>query len=1282
MTSRHSTLRPSSSASWLGSLATTGPDLRFSTFGAPGSGSGGGAPRRKAGAALFEEDLSSGAGQAGAQGRDSVEEGLGELRGLECGREQGWSVTVAEGPKARSRSRKPDPTLTVYVSTPTSSLTLSRKMSELVDLEARLRSQFPGRVPSGQPKNAPPTPKKRNTVLASLTRTLSPRRGDKASFSSSTSSSAADLHALSATLTAASVDESVRAHAAWLKFFAVRRDDLESARVERRIKRARSDQTMHLALEPVPVPVSIPVSVSTAHDARDERQEPSAASGATEELVDSVVGDDGDGEPAILAMLGQGNDIDSKYVAPIVVEPAGKEDDVELEIKAPSMEREGPSESGSPPRAVNVDLAPEQDLEPAVCVQEDDGELDAMSATASVDAPQVVAPAPLEPVVPEVVASSPETSSVATPAVAVVAPYSYRPPTNPSREPASYRRVFVTRPAPVPRPDSIPDSLFLNPSSFVYTSAVPGSPMSRSSSTMSAATTITRRSKAVTLESFDILRVLGKGCAGKVLLVRKKGTDELFALKAITKRHVLAHRELAHTRTEQAILKKCAQDESFPFIVKLHYSFVDVDTLYLALDFHPGGDLATQLARWGRLGRDRTRFYICEIIDGVASLHRAGIIYRDLKPENILISATGHIVLTDFGLSKSFDSTIEPRNGLPQPRWHPVRAASTPPAVLAYLHEFALATPETSPYFTSTFCGTSEYLAPEVLLGEAYTFSADWFSAGTLLYEMLAGIVPFYAEDHATMYRRVLHDELRFDGSARGCFDDDTMLLVRGMLQRNPALRINHTSMVRHPYFAMIDWQLIRLKRYQPPFVPTLNPDDPLDTSHFEDMFLSLPPMVKGGDGDDPSDEPGAERDPPTGEPQAAVDDDGRDVFDGYSYYGRDSASIHREEMIDDEEDKASRMVDEPSSIVVDEPASVVVDEPASIVVVDEPASMSAHEDEMSEPAEGPSAEGMDEDATTPTHDQPDSVMEDELVVTKQPAATTAPAEQVDNDIQPDRLPESTTPRTASTVDATMSTDPQPTLSSLDAAESTSDVSGQLDVERPRQLSRSSILESLAEEQPRKAASTVATYVLVEEPDEEASDSEWDVVERAVDVGGFVRNGGREATLWQRGFRDRYRLVVAPLASPSRPPVAGRKLSGQRTAHASTASTTSSLQVTSPATTPEPPSPRPSAMRRLTSIRSSTSAQGKRGGGLRPKHSLDATLYAAANGLVSTSASAPPTPGITVNASRKTLSPSESSSQPGSIEAPSSPGTTPRKAGRALKAFAKSAFLSTPSSKA
>ena len=409
--------------------------------------------------------------------------------------------------------------------------------------DPQLRSQFPGRVPSGQPEGAPPTPKKRNTVLASLTRTLSPRRGDKTSFSS-TSSSTADLLTLSTTLTAASADDAVRAHVAWLKFFATRRDDLESARVERRIKRARSDQTMHLALDPVPV--SIPVSVSTSASAsaaheREERQEPSAASGATEELVVSGVEHD-EGEPGILTILGGG--VDTKYDAPLVVEPevepepeaaAGPEDDVKLE--AASARREGSSASGLAAAPVEVEVALEaevaleKDSEPAAAAsQEEDGHLGAATASSAANAAQDDTPALREP-------AAPETSAPDRPDVAVVAPHGTAPQ---EVKPAgsSVRRPVITLPVPVPRPGTIPPSLFLEPSSFMYQSPVPGAPMSRSSSTMSAATTITKRSRAITLDSFDVLRVLGKGCAGKVLLVKKKGTEELFALKAITKRHV------------------------------------------------------------------------------------------------------------------------------------------------------------------------------------------------------------------------------------------------------------------------------------------------------------------------------------------------------------------------------------------------------------------------------------------------------------------------------------------------------------------------------------------------------------------------------------------------------------------------------------------------------------------------------------------------------------------------------------------------------------------------
>jgi serum/glucocorticoid-regulated kinase 2 len=251
-----------------------------------------------------------------------------------------------------------------------------------------------------------------------------------------------------------------------------------------------------------------------------------------------------------------------------------------------------------------------------------------------------------------------------------------------------------------------------------------------------------KRSKKVAVDDFEMMRVLGKGCAGKVLLVRHKPTSDLFALKAITKRHVLAHQELQHTLTEQAVLKRMAAEGKDPFVVKLWWSFHDREHLFLVMDFHPGGDLATQLARWGRLGRDRARFYAAEIVEGVEGLHKNGVIYRDLKPENVLIGSDGHIVLTDFGLSKEF-----PR------RSNAITAPSTPngtrgeffangvPQSPSLDKDLPNGIPGAGTETTSTFCGTAEYLAPEVIQGLPYSFEVDWWSFGTMLYEMLTGIV-------------------------------------------------------------------------------------------------------------------------------------------------------------------------------------------------------------------------------------------------------------------------------------------------------------------------------------------------------------------------------------------------------------------------------------------------------------------------------------------------------------------------------------------------------------
>lgn len=391
----------------------------------------------------------------------------------------------------------------------------------------------------------------------------------------------------------------------------------------------------------------------------------------------------------------------------------------------------------------------------------------------------------------------------------------------------------------------------------------------------------------IDVKDFEIIRVLGKGCAGKVLMVRYRSPhgssakkQRVYAMKSIRKNHVLAHRELQHTLTEQGVLKRVANEPgSNPFIVRLWWSFHDKDHLFLVMDFHPGGDLATQLARWGRLGRDRARFYAAEITEGVTALHRSGVIYRDLKPENILIAFDGHIVLTDFGLSKQF-----------------VPATADVP----------------SEDRTLTFCGTAEYLAPEVLLAEPYSYEVDWWSFGTMLYEMLTGLTPFWSEDHATMYRRVLHDELTFVEDSSRVMDHDTKTLLRGLLQRNPAVRMTGARIKKHPYFGMIDWDHVRHKRYIPPYVPAVNPNDATDTQNFDETFLAMEPTHVQDE--DPASSPAADgedkqadsQDQPTSdeeapgkiEPEKAVDEDGNDVFDGYSFTAprTDKDSIIEEE--------------------------------------------------------------------------------------------------------------------------------------------------------------------------------------------------------------------------------------------------------------------------------------------------------------------------------------------------------------------------------------------------
>ncbi|KAF9190075.1 hypothetical protein BGZ51_008958 [Haplosporangium sp. Z 767] len=313
--------------------------------------------------------------------------------------------------------------------------------------------------------------------------------------------------------------------------------------------------------------------------------------------------------------------------------------------------------------------------------------------------------------------------------------------------------------------------------------------------------------KKVSIDDFQLIRVLGRGCMGKVILVQEHKTKKLFALKAISKEWVILQREIEHTKSERNILANVAQI-SHPFLIKLRYSFQSNAQLFMVLDYYPGGDIATQLTKFQKFPPDRCLFYAAEIVLGIEELHRQGIVYRDLKPENILLALDGHIVLTDFGLSKQFSSS--------------------------YMNEEK----------TNTFCGTAEYLAPEILRAAEYSYAVDWWSLGTLLYEMLSGITPFWAENHAQMYQRVLEDELEFPSN----MDPYAMSFISGLLERDPDHRLGSrgASFVKqHPYFHTIDWDIALQRKLPSPYVPQLVSE--LDLSNFDDAFLTMTPRLSPG---------------------------------------------------------------------------------------------------------------------------------------------------------------------------------------------------------------------------------------------------------------------------------------------------------------------------------------------------------------------------------------------------------------------------------------------------
>jgi len=282
--------------------------------------------------------------------------------------------------------------------------------------------------------------------------------------------------------------------------------------------------------------------------------------------------------------------------------------------------------------------------------------------------------------------------------------------------------------------------------------------------------------KRLTVDDFDLLNVIGKGSFGKVMQVQKKDTGKIYAMKVMHKKTIIKKNDEEHIKAERRILQKLVH----PFLVNLHYSFQSPDKLYLIMDYVNGGELFFHMQQTDRFNEPRVRFYVAEISLGLEYLHSAGVIYRDLKPENILITAAGHICLTDFGISKEGLESDDAR--------------------------------------TATFCGTPEYLAPEVLQGLAYTKAVDWWSLGTLTYELLDGNPPFYAEDVQAMYQKILREPLVFHSSN---FSEHAKSFIARLLDRNPETRLHKPDEVKaHPFFTGIDWEKLLNCEIEPPYKP------------------------------------------------------------------------------------------------------------------------------------------------------------------------------------------------------------------------------------------------------------------------------------------------------------------------------------------------------------------------------------------------------------------------------------------------------------------------------
>ena len=256
------------------------------------------------------------------------------------------------------------------------------------------------------------------------------------------------------------------------------------------------------------------------------------------------------------------------------------------------------------------------------------------------------------------------------------------------------------------------------------------------------------------------------------------------------------------TMTEKRVL---AMASGHPFLTSMQYCFQTEERLFFIMEYLTGGDLMFQIQRARRFDEDRARFYAAEIVCALLYLHGKGIIYRDLKLDNVMLDSDGHVKLADFGMCKE-----EIRDGRT----------------------------------TQTFCGTPDYIAPEIVEERPYNASVDWWALGVLMYEMMAGQPPFEADNEEDLFDAIVKDEVLYPI----WLSREATSILRGFLTKNPARRlgcqlgIGERQIKGHAFFRPIDWHKLEEKKINPPFLPKLKSDR--DVSYFDTEFTKENPRL------------------------------------------------------------------------------------------------------------------------------------------------------------------------------------------------------------------------------------------------------------------------------------------------------------------------------------------------------------------------------------------------------------------------------------------------------